>query len=54
MGFTPVDHQQAARLRKDLRESFARWRAAVSPVGEEWDSGRLWSENLISGAILGD
>jgi allophanate hydrolase len=54
MGFAPVDHEQAAQARTDLRERFARWRAAVATAGEEWDSGKLWSENLISGAILGD
>jgi biotin-dependent carboxylase-like uncharacterized protein len=54
MGFAPVDHEQAARARQDLREKCARWRAAVATGGGEWDSGKLWSENLISGAILGD
>jgi allophanate hydrolase len=54
MGFAPVDHEQAARARQDPREKFARWRAAVATGSGEWDSDRLWSENLISGAILGD
>ncbi|WP_294534499.1 hypothetical protein [uncultured Rhodoblastus sp.] len=53
MGFTPVDHRQATQARQDLRENFARWRAAVAPDGESWDCGKLWSENLISGAISG-
>ena len=54
IGFAPVDHEQAARARQELRERVARWRAAVATGGGEWDSGKLWSENLISGAISGD
>lgn len=52
--FAPVDHEAAARARMKSREDFAHWRAGVAPVDEGWDSGRLWSENLISGAIFGD
>jgi biotin-dependent carboxylase-like uncharacterized protein len=54
MGFAPVDHEQAARARQELRAHIARWRAAVTTEGGEWDSGKLWSENLIDGVILGD
>ena len=52
--FAPVDHEEAAEARKGLRKNFALWRAGVAPTGEEWDQGRLWSENLISGATSGD
>lgn len=54
MNFLAVDHEQAAQARNNMRESFARWRASVAPAGVDWDSGRLWSENLISGATSGD
>ncbi len=54
MNFLAVGHDQAAQARNKLRESFARWRASVAPAGVDWDSGRLWSENLISGATSGD
>ncbi len=52
--FTPVDLEGAAQARKEARESFALWRAAVAPEGADWDTSRLWSENLISGANSGD
>ncbi len=52
--FEPVDHEGAAQARKASRANFARWRASVAPADEKWDSGRLWSENLISGATSGD
>ena len=52
--FAPVDHQIAAQARGDLHKNFALWRASMKPCGEDWDQGRLWSENLISGATSGD
>jgi biotin-dependent carboxylase-like uncharacterized protein len=54
IGFRAVDHGEAALARKNLRENFARWRTRVAPVGGDFDCDRLWSENLISGATLGD
>jgi biotin-dependent carboxylase-like uncharacterized protein len=54
MNFAAVDHEQAAQARQDMREDFARWRAGVAPANEGWDSEKLWSENLISGATSGD
>lgn len=54
MEFAAVDLGQAAQARKEARENFALWRASVTAQSEELDSGKLWSENLISGATLGD
>jgi 5-oxoprolinase (ATP-hydrolysing) subunit C len=52
--FESVDHAEAAAARKNLRENFARWRAAIARVEQGWDAERLWSENLISGAVFGE
>ncbi len=58
MKFAAVDLAQAAQARNEAREEFALWRAGVTPAAREseaeWDSARLWSENLISGATFGD
>jgi 5-oxoprolinase (ATP-hydrolysing) subunit C len=51
--FTPVDHAGAAVARQELREKFARWLGRIAPAGG-WDAEKLWSENLISGAVSGD
>jgi biotin-dependent carboxylase-like uncharacterized protein len=51
--FMPVDHAEAAAARKMARENFALWRGHIARPGE-WDSEKLWSENLISGATSGE
>jgi 5-oxoprolinase (ATP-hydrolysing) subunit C len=50
--FTPVDHAKAAAARSGSRENFARWRREIA-ARDGWDPEKLWSENLISGAISG-
>jgi biotin-dependent carboxylase-like uncharacterized protein len=50
--FAPVDHAEAAAARSRMREIFAQWRREIAPL-DGWDPEKLWSENLISGAISG-
>jgi allophanate hydrolase len=52
--FLAVDHAQAARARGDAPERFAAWRQSVASARGGFDEGRLWSENLIGGAIFGE
>ena len=52
--FAPVGQNEAAAARKVARENFARWREKISAVRDGWDAEKLWSENLISGAVSGD
>jgi 5-oxoprolinase (ATP-hydrolysing) subunit C len=54
VAFTPVDHRQAAEARRKLHAKFAQWREKISAVSQPWDTEKLWSENLISGASSGD
>jgi len=51
--FAVVDQAQAARARAERRENFARWRQSLRPIAG-LDEEKLWSENLITGAILGE
>jgi len=51
--FAPVDQAEAARARAERRQNFARWRQSLAPVGG-LDEEKLWSENLITGAIFAD
>ncbi len=53
LGFTPVDHAQAAAARRRAREISEQWRAKIAPAGIP-DERRLWTENLIGGATSGD
>jgi biotin-dependent carboxylase-like uncharacterized protein len=53
LAFVAVDHAEAARARRQKRDAFAEWRQQRAPVGG-FDEGRLWSENLIGGAIFGE
>jgi biotin-dependent carboxylase-like uncharacterized protein len=53
VGFVAADQAQAARARRENREKFAAWRQRLAPVGG-LDEARLWSENLIGGAIFGE
>jgi biotin-dependent carboxylase-like uncharacterized protein len=52
--FQAVDHDEAARARGESRATLASWRQSLArqPVGV--DEGRLWSENLIDGAIFAE
>ncbi len=54
IAFVAVDHAEAARARQEMRENFAAWRQSLTPVDAGFDEGRLWSENLIGGAIFGE
>ncbi len=53
LGFTPVDHAEAAAARRRAREIFGHWRARVAPPIIS-DDRKLWTENLISGATSGE
>jgi allophanate hydrolase len=52
VAFAAVDQARAARARTERREGFAAWREKIAAAG--FDEGRLWSENLIGGAIFGE
>jgi biotin-dependent carboxylase-like uncharacterized protein len=51
--FAAVDHEEAATARRRAREMFDEWRARVASAGI-LDDGKLWTENLISGATSGE
>lgn len=53
LGFTPVDHAEAATARRRAREIFDEWRAKIAPAGI-LDERKLWTENLIGGATSGE
>ncbi len=53
LSFARVDHEEAAAARRRAREIFEQWRARVAPAGI-LDDGKLWTENLISGATSGE
>ncbi|MGO8739067.1 biotin-dependent carboxyltransferase family protein [Rhodoblastus sp.] len=53
LSFARVDHEEAATARRRAREIFEEWRARVAPTGI-LDDGKLWTENLISGATWGE
>jgi len=53
IGFRVVDLAEATRARAERRDAFAKWRRALAPVSG-LDEEKLWSENLIGGAILGE
>ncbi|MCW2274326.1 allophanate hydrolase subunit 2 family protein [Rhodoblastus acidophilus] len=50
--FRAVDATEAARARAERRDGFEKWRQALVPIG--FDEKKLWSENLIGGAIFGE
>jgi allophanate hydrolase len=52
--FAPVGPDEAAAARKAARDAFARWRNKISAVRDDLDAEKLWSENLISGAVFGE
>jgi len=51
--FRAVDHAEAARARTERRAAFEHWRRALTPLAG-LNEEKLWSENLIGGAILGE
>ncbi|MCW2283967.1 biotin-dependent carboxylase-like uncharacterized protein [Rhodoblastus acidophilus] len=51
LSFRAVDLAEAARARAEQRAAFEKWRQALATFG--FDEDKLWSENLISGAISG-
>jgi 5-oxoprolinase (ATP-hydrolysing) subunit C len=53
VSFRAVGHAEAARARAERRDALARWRRALTPIAG-FDEDKLWSENLIGGAILAD
>jgi allophanate hydrolase len=53
LSFTPVDHAEAAAARRRAHEIFEQWRARIAPA-RLLDDGKLWTENLISGATSGE
>ncbi|MBB4197959.1 hypothetical protein CCR94_05330 [Rhodoblastus sphagnicola] len=53
VAFAPVDAAQAAQARRERCERVAAWRQSLAPVAG-LDEEKLWSENLITGAIFAD
>jgi allophanate hydrolase len=53
LSFRAVDLQEAVRARDHNRKAFAAWRQSVL-YATAFDESRLWSENLIDGAIFGE